>query len=940
MDNYAGAISAIISIVFNVGVVMALKNGNTRVMLHWHPIADTDAIKALEMAAKAQATADGKRRVFTDIPRTPYDKGDLWVTSSKDLMVCKTARASGDFNSSEWEKATKYTDDTKANEVLAKLDESVVELNKSITDAQEAMQGYTDEAKAELSKTISDIDNTKANIEDVYDKATMDGVISSKEAETLEKAEELAKAQAELLDEQVKAYADGEISASEQRAIEEAQKRVDAAKADLEEAIKEAEALAVKNLIPNSAFVSSGTSEYSHARIMLPILVSAGEEYTFKCESSSLTSGSDTKYDVYITGADNNTWYSNKYELKFGDNQYVTIKINNTSGGAAIKDNAAWIVLYKKTYPDNGANKAVFNNLSLVKGSTPMAVWQDYQGDNALENILKVDEQYVGSYNNDFYYSESLPFNINAGEKYTFFIEDLEIASGTAPDSQYKVVISSPTGDASTSRNISVGKGDWGTLVIYNNISNSSAILNIWKRGTSTATARITKLSLVKGSVPLMTWKANPNFLKEKVASWAEDGAFSPTEITGLESERKRIEQEKLDINAQYSDAFGNISGTVLTEYNTAYSNYYSDLNSVIAEYNNASDKTKAISVPSTFDASFNAYYEKKTAVVAAISAKIKGNIDAIPTSIANDYGYLKDAFGQITQGDVFLSKLMGVGTRNGKEDFTVNAFMNGSSEISGTEEEGKLMLATGIPVVGGTLKERAAQATTRIYEMGKIVTNNLVATNADITGKVTANDGKIGGVDINTKGLEITKTNGTLRVDSDGFSFTGSDSSKGPIIDLDGCENGNGLFRLDNSSGAPAVRVCPSNDRTALMIATDSGNSAIYCLRGVFSGLRPKLSKVNSAYFTATELDHTLYVTASSSITLPTTPEEGQFYKIIKSKSLSGVQLNGDRFLNLVTGGGTTSYFEIPTNATTIELTSIRNDSGMTIWIVDYIAH
>ena len=79
----------------------------------WYNVKDPSVQKALEDASKAQDTADGKRRNFITTPVPPYDVGDLWSQGSDgDLMRCQTARASGNYNSSDWIKAVKYTDDT------------------------------------------------------------------------------------------------------------------------------------------------------------------------------------------------------------------------------------------------------------------------------------------------------------------------------------------------------------------------------------------------------------------------------------------------------------------------------------------------------------------------------------------------------------------------------------------------------------------------------------------------------------------------------------------------------------------------------------------------------------------------------------------------------------------------------------------------------------
>lgn len=79
----------------------------------WQLVQDTDITLALAAAEKAQDTANHKRRVFVVQPEPPYDIGDLWTQGSNgDLMRCRVARASGSYDSSDWEKASKYTDDS------------------------------------------------------------------------------------------------------------------------------------------------------------------------------------------------------------------------------------------------------------------------------------------------------------------------------------------------------------------------------------------------------------------------------------------------------------------------------------------------------------------------------------------------------------------------------------------------------------------------------------------------------------------------------------------------------------------------------------------------------------------------------------------------------------------------------------------------------------
>lgn len=76
---------------------------------NWTPIADSDAVKALQAAAQAQDTADQKRRIFVVRPTTPYDVGDMWTQGEAgQIMRCVKARAAGAFAAADWAPAADY----------------------------------------------------------------------------------------------------------------------------------------------------------------------------------------------------------------------------------------------------------------------------------------------------------------------------------------------------------------------------------------------------------------------------------------------------------------------------------------------------------------------------------------------------------------------------------------------------------------------------------------------------------------------------------------------------------------------------------------------------------------------------------------------------------------------------------------------------------------
>lgn len=84
---------------------------------YWDVIEDKQVQQALADASRAQSTADGKVRCFSAQPYPPYEVGDLWVQGgSGDILCCQHDRESGSYVASDWVRASKYTDDTKAIE--------------------------------------------------------------------------------------------------------------------------------------------------------------------------------------------------------------------------------------------------------------------------------------------------------------------------------------------------------------------------------------------------------------------------------------------------------------------------------------------------------------------------------------------------------------------------------------------------------------------------------------------------------------------------------------------------------------------------------------------------------------------------------------------------------------------------------------------------------
>lgn len=148
------------------------RNGN----FTWEALTNQAVVDAITSAKDAQDTADNKRRIFTDTPYPPYDIGDMWVQGvNGDIFVAKVSKTDNtEFLISDWVKASKYTDDTKANEAKAKADMAYNSALLGISQAQDAQQKATtaynnfntfetSTFKAYQDGVISDIEKAKLN---------------------------------------------------------------------------------------------------------------------------------------------------------------------------------------------------------------------------------------------------------------------------------------------------------------------------------------------------------------------------------------------------------------------------------------------------------------------------------------------------------------------------------------------------------------------------------------------------------------------------------------------------------------------------------------------------------------------------------------------------------------------------------------------------------
>ncbi|MED9890340.1 MAG: hypothetical protein UE905_13065, partial [Segatella copri] len=162
---------------------------------------DTELTKALEDSSQALKDAKSKRRIFGSQPVPPYDVNDMWVnatypsdgsTYKNEILKCSTSKAEGEeFDISDWELASKYTDDTKAEEAKKAAEKAQAEikdtqtnliaLGTTVSNNKKAFDAFTSDGYLDSSE-IAAIAQDSKRLEDDYNAAveSYNNVVGSK----------------------------------------------------------------------------------------------------------------------------------------------------------------------------------------------------------------------------------------------------------------------------------------------------------------------------------------------------------------------------------------------------------------------------------------------------------------------------------------------------------------------------------------------------------------------------------------------------------------------------------------------------------------------------------------------------------------------------------------------------------------------------------------
>ncbi len=174
------------------------KDGST---YKWIIITDTELTKAIEDSSQALKDAKSKRRIFGSQPVPPYDVNDMWVnatypsdgsTYKNEILKCSTSKAEGEeFDIADWKLASKYTDDTKAEEAkkaaekaqaeIKNTQTNLITLGTTVSNNKKAFDVFTSDGYLDSSE-IAAIAQDSKRLEDDYNAAveSYNNVVGSK----------------------------------------------------------------------------------------------------------------------------------------------------------------------------------------------------------------------------------------------------------------------------------------------------------------------------------------------------------------------------------------------------------------------------------------------------------------------------------------------------------------------------------------------------------------------------------------------------------------------------------------------------------------------------------------------------------------------------------------------------------------------------------------
>lgn len=748
----------------------------------WTEISDTATVKALVAAGQAQDTADQKRRVFVATPYTPYDEGDLWVQGETgDIMRCSKSRASGNFVSSDWVKASKYTDNSALEafiqgdyknqlaSIQSQMDKRAetwyqVEDPSLAWTTQELKRLHAGDLWYNINKGLSYMwSGTEWVVQGVPDEVfdTIDGKASiyTSQPSSYKKNDLWILSSDTTLD---KAYKSGTIVVAKQ---------------------------------DSGTFVASHWTKkdrYTDDSALETFLNGA-----YKTQLEAIQSQIDSRAETWYQSADpslqwttdalkqqhvGDLWYDINKAQSFmwngsewvvqGVPDEVYDKIDGkssiyTSQPSAYKKNDLWVLA-----SDTTLDKAYKSGTIVVaKQDSDVFVKEHWTKKDCYTDDSAVTEFINGAYKTQI---DEIKGQIDKKSETWYQNTDPSLNWDTTQKNEHKGDLWYNTNEDQTyiwSGTIWIPQGV--PDEVFDKIDGKAQIFasrpNSYNKNDLWVLEQDMKLDkdYKKGTIVIAATSSNyfVAFHWTKLDRYTDDSRADEAYDKAEEAYRK-AESFSEDLSGVLAD-MDIVMNQVDREFTIWYYNHVPTLNNAPAvdwdtdeekqrhdqdicfadelarawrfvdgQWVEITDERTLAALKISEDAKSDAEDAKKDAEEAKEQATAAAN------RVAN-VEYLKDTFGKnetIVDGGVYISKLVSV--KNEEEN--IEAFLNGS-DVGKDAEHGKLILAGGIPESGGNLEERSRNALTRIYEDGTLISDNV-----KVKGEIHATSGTFDNVHIN----------------------------------------------------------------------------------------------------------------------------------------------------------------------------------------------
>lgn len=396
----------------------------------WARIKDTEVTKALSDAAKAQTTANAKKRIFITTPKPPYDIGDLWVQGTNgDIMRCQTPKLeSQTYAEADWIKASKYTDDTAVKNLSNTVEKTYATKStvNQLSDRIEQTVSSVEEVRTDASAAKTTADNAKKAADDAAAAANTAHETATAAQTAANKAQEHATSAATAAS-TAKANADAAQAAANKAnaSLADAQKNLETLQNRAD--VTDEELTAAKKAV---ASAQTAADSANSAATKAKELANTAQSTADTAKQNAATAQSKANAAASAASTAQSTADTAKANAKKAQDDVDALKNRVTKAETSIKQNSDAIALRAtKTEVTSAVNNVKIGGRNYILGSEKLS---NFKNENTTR-VVWTDQVYtrignVSGSNHGIYYDCTIPITAGSVTCLSVYLTDV---SGT-----------------------------------------------------------------------------------------------------------------------------------------------------------------------------------------------------------------------------------------------------------------------------------------------------------------------------------------------------------------------------------------------------------------------------------------------------------------------------------------------------------------------------